>query len=327
MLTECPRCYTSLAVGPGQSPRLWCPHCGTDLKSLAKTAPANTKMALENAHLGDFPAARPAIDAGYGLAAGGTLVGAPSEAAVAFHLDGPPEKVFRPNPFWQGVFLSVALVCFGIAFACFSPYLHRPLQTAPTSLFVLIAFFAAGGFACTYGGLRLLGTKYLIYPDGLVYFQQGEQAAVPWDQMRSVVRIPGPAFRIALGKGRIVTLNGEILGFFKLGNLIERRMAECQLPPLLDALEAGKVVAFGPITADKTGVYYQENAIPWLRLFSLSFGLDYKEKNWRKRIRKGLFLRINQEIQIKIDEVRNYRLFEMMVLQYQPACEVQPLDC
>jgi hypothetical protein len=87
------------------------------------------------------------------------------------------------------------------------------------------------------------------------------------------------------------------------------------------------VVSFGPISADKTGIYCQEHAIPWLRLLSLSFGLDYKEARWRRRIRKGLFLCVNHEIQIKIGAIQNYRLFELMVLHHQPACQIQPLAC
>jgi hypothetical protein len=327
MLTECPRCYTSLAVGLGQSPRLWCSHCGMDMKALALIAPANTKMGIENTHLGEVPVSRTTIDAGCGLAAGRSLSAVPSESASALNTDGPPERVFRPSVFWQAAFLVVALICLGIAFACFSPYLHRPLHTAPGSLYALLALFTAGGLASGYGGLRLIGTKYLIYPECLVYVRQGEATTIPWNQIRSVIRITGPGFRIAVGKGQILHLNGEIGGFFKLGNLIEERMAKSQLPALLETLEAGNLVSFGPISADKTGIYCQEYAIPWLRLLSLSFGLDSKEVNWRKRIRKGLFLRVNHEIQIKIGEMRNYRLFEMMVLHHQPACQVQPLDC
>jgi hypothetical protein len=123
------------------------------------------------------------------------------------------------------------------------------------------------------------------------------------------------------------SLNGEIGGFFTLGNLIDERMAKSQLPALLGTVEAGNRVTFGPSSADKTGIYCQGHAIPWLRLLSLSFGLDYKDANWRKRIRKGPFLRVNHEIQIRIGEMRNYRLFEMLVLHHQPACPVQPLAC
>jgi hypothetical protein len=325
MLTECPRCYTSLAVGPGQSPRPWCPRCGTDVKSLAAIAPANTQMMFENAGACESRAPRPTIDADYGLAADRPLAAAPDESALSFDTGGPPERVFGPNRFWQATFLAVSLLFFGLAYAFYSPYSRRPLVAVPRSQLVVVGLFAAGGLAGLYGVLRLVGSKCLIYPGGFVYVRQGETTKIAWDQIRSVVRISGPAFRIAAGQGRVLDVNSEIGGFFALGNLIDERMAESQLPALLQSIEDGQVVAFGPVSADRTGIYCREHAVPWLRVLSLEFGLDSKERNWRKRIRKGFFLRINHEIQISIGEIRNYRLFEMTVLHYQPACQAQPL--
>jgi hypothetical protein len=275
---------------------------------------------------GNSLAPRPSIDAGYGLAADRPLA-APDESALSFGADGSPERIFRANRLWQATFLAVALICFGIGYAFYLPYSHRPLLTVPRSQFVVIGLFAAGGLAGLYGALRLIGTKCLIYPGGFVYVRQGEPTKIAWDQIRSVIRISGPAFRIAGDQGRILDLNSEIGGFFELGNLIDERMAQRQLPALLDSIEDGHVVAFGPISVDRSGIYCREHAIPWLRVLSLNFGLDSKERNWRKRIRKSFFLRVNHEIQISIGEIRNYQLFQMIVLHYQPACQAQALTC
>jgi hypothetical protein len=297
------------------------------VKTLAGEAPANTKVMAGEANPGEVSVPRSVTDVGYGLAAGRPVADAAPASAAAANPDGPPERVYRPSVFWQAGFLLAALVCFGIALACFSPYLRRPVRTAPGSLWLLLALFTAGGLASGYAGLRLVGSKFLVYRDCLVYVRKGGPTAVPWDRIRSVVRTPGPGFRIAVGKGQTLELNGEIGGFLELGNLIEERMARSQLPALLEALAAGRTVTFGPVSADRTGIYYREHAIPWLRVLSLSFGLDCKEANWRKRVRKGLFLRINHEVQVAVGEMRNYRAFEMVVLHHQPACQAEPLAC
>ena len=236
----------------------------------------------------------------------------------------PPERVFRPNALWQAAFLTVALICFGIAFACFSPYLHCPVRTA--SLYAVVALFTAGArrrlrrpASRRHKVFGLLGLPRLC-PSRTAHC--GLLGGDTVGDSR-----PGPAFRIAVGKGQILSLNGHVWEFFTLAKLIEVRTALSQLPTLLETLEAGHRVSFGPLSADKTGIYCREHAVPWLRLLSLSLGLEYKEPNWRTRIRKGLFLRINHDIQVKMEEIRNYRLFETMVLYHQPACQVQPLAC
>jgi hypothetical protein len=242
-------------------------------------------------------------------------------AAVRFK--GKPERVYRPNVLWQVVFLLVALVFFGLVGAFVAPQIHKPLHLYPKSVWPILAVFGACGLLFTYAALRSLGRKYLIYPEGFVHVYQGKSTLVAWDEIRWLAR--DPALLIATGKGKVLTLTCEIWGYRELGSLIEERMAQAQLPALLESLEEGRVASFGPISADSTGIYYQEHAIPWHRLLSLAYGLDFKEKDWRRRAWKGLFLRINFEIQVKLGEARNRRLLELLVLHHQPACQVERL--
>lgn len=332
MPLECPKCWTSLAVGPNEQPRPWCPRCGTDVKALARTAspePVGASVPSGAVRV-EGASTAPAAATGRGEMTTGLEARAAASRPAAVASDAAPDHEFRPNVLWQMAFLLPSLVCFGIVAVALNQ-LRLPAGVRPGSLnglYAVSALFGVFGLVMAYGGLRLVGTKFLVYPDRLVHVRPGGSTTYPWNRIRAVLHSWHPMwqrFEVATGKGQTLTLTGEIWGHKRLGNLIAERVAREQLPALLASIESGHTVTLGPISADRTGVSCGEQHTPWQHILSLSFGMNPIPQGPERRVSNMVHLRINDITQAELGEIPNYRLFEMLVLHHQPACMAQPL--
>ncbi len=241
-----------------------------------------------------------------------------------------PEFVFRPNFLWQALFLLVSFVCFGIVAIAVHQYLRasaiRPPK--PGTVLALTVLFGGGGLAMAYAGLRLVGMKYLIFPDHFVHAQNGETTTYTWDQIRAVIHSVHPGwqkYEIATRKGRVLTLTSQIWKYTQLGKVIAERAAQVQLPGAVQQIESGLTLKCGPISADRSGVVCFGQALPWEHLQSLSFGFNNIPQGPDRRISNMVHLHLNDIHRVELGTIPNYKLFEMLVLYYQPACLVAPL--
>jgi hypothetical protein len=133
---------------------------------------------------------------------------------------------------------------------------------AVTTLFVLavalIVYTAAGG------GAEVIR----VHSNGMLDLRAGPRA-VRWDEMLSLTdlwdadgkRITGCVLRTT--DGTALTLGRTIGGVQELADELRAHMAELKLPMMLERLEEGGEVPFGPLVARKDGIAQGDRVLPW----------------------------------------------------------------
>jgi hypothetical protein len=329
MLVQCPKCRDSIPTdGYGKPP--WCPRCGTDLK-----ANAATKLVPQLAGVGanstchePTPGQEVVAEEAVAPIAAEEGLSSPSVAETAYagsdSLDN-PEHVFKAKLVWQAVAWLGALACFVIVAAAgsqlLSPAKNRKSQTG--SILGVTFLFGIGGLGASYVGLRLRGVKYLLFPDRLVQFQGSRITIIPWHQIREVYHVVHPGwqnYRLVTRKARDITLTGDIKGHARLGKLIAERVADRLFPEAWRQLEAGRSVAFGPVTISQGGVICNGTHLPWHQIVLLTFGLNPREVPGTTMISNMIHLRLTPSCLVEMGAIPNYRVMEKLIRRVHPSC-------
>ena len=101
----------------------------------------------------------------------------------------------------------------------------------------------------------------------------------------------------------MLTLTGEVGKHIELGKLIAQRAAQHQRPAVLELIESGRTVPLGPISADRSGLAYGGQLIPWQFILSLSFGFSATPQGPEKQLSNLIDLRINDVTVCDLSEI------------------------
>src|SRR5581483_3712609 len=222
----------------------WCQACGADLKGATAVAVAEPPRPAPAAF-----APRPAPVA----ALESRVEGPPLRPDDADAL-GPPERVYRGSVVRQLLCWFGSLI--GVAFLALIGYVtvHPPKTPVSDAAFYgLSALGLTGAVGGAYFALKFRGLSYAVYGDALVRRDGGETTIIRWEHVRQVFEKVHPAwisYRV-VARGGDFELTGDVAGHRALGETIELRAMEHQLPAALRELDEGRAVSFGPLAVGK----------------------------------------------------------------------------
>jgi hypothetical protein len=157
-------------------------------------------------------------------------------------------------------------------------------------------FAAVGVFWCL-DAIRSIGTRVMVFRDGLAVRRLWSSQFYPWDKMVVIwnsgnhAHVGGKArspcsYRIVMNDGRHLALH-HISGLGKLGQTIEEETSRRLLPAALEQYNQGKTICFGRLSVNNQGVVKGTSTLPWGELTSCCFDSDgwltfgWKDKPWR----------------------------------------------
>jgi hypothetical protein len=195
--------------------------------------------------------------------------GAPPEVRAL----GEPERVYRPLWWlalmreWPAVFIGL-----GAALGLLMIVLLASLGM-PDNPFTCGFVFGVIGFVITLVVLPLLPAAlptYAVCRDALVVMLDDTYTVIPWG---AVVRLDAPQV-LLLTNGQRCPLSPNVECLSGLHRDITFRVAERLLPPILQTLDAGGSVAFGPFTVSKAGLARGGHKLPWGEVARISVSPD-----------------------------------------------------
>ncbi len=139
---------------------------------------------------------------------------------------------------------------------------------------VLGVIFLAGSVLVARRALRNRGLRVLVYPEGLVRLHREGNQAVFWDEVELLLqrRPPNAWARLSQGKliliikrrdGDEITVDDSLPDLPRLVTVAQRETLGPMLARALAALEAGRVVSFGRLSASPRGLSNGQETLPW----------------------------------------------------------------
>lgn len=190
-------------------------------------------------------------------------------------------RLGRPQQVHPAAVTSVSLVllCTGVflllfASLCVVLYLKVPFnkndQVPPEMMLYIAAGVACAGLTCCWGAWwkndfgKGPGEGYLIYPEALVWLQNGSCVIVRWNEITELLspRNLGD-YRIATRDGRTVPIKHGVKDYSSLIASVVTRVTREIIPPLHSALEAGQTVTFGPFEVTRERIGYKGKILAW----------------------------------------------------------------
>jgi hypothetical protein len=203
---------------------------------------------------------------------------------------GEPEAVFRLNEQWQlmnGLFLlGVAGMIAFLASTAISS--HEFFLGILCLILFGIALPRAWRLGKTVADPK---QRILLYDHGFVYLMKRRFTLFPWDRIDvwqnlyevTVNLVPAGRWSeitVRRKDGEELFLKNEIQRIRELANAIQNGVARSLFPRVVQALDQGKVVEFGPFTLDRQTLQYENNTIGWADLGAVNI------KNGAIRIEK-----------------------------------------
>jgi hypothetical protein len=172
-----------------------------------------------------------------------------------------------------------AMVCFGSVgiIALFLLLGARPATWDIWAFFfgpiaLLMGGFGALGFALVW---RDFQGQVEVTPQGVAQITWFSRTFCAWDEISTfwynadgfylqTRRPTGATYTLVKRDGRRMRLAGYLLeGADKLDELLQAEIVRCLVPPIQQAIEAGRSVSFGPLEAAKDGLRGPAGTVPW----------------------------------------------------------------
>lgn len=185
-------------------------------------------------------------------------------------------------------------------------------------ILLLAGMFVGPGVGLYLIGFAVRGLKMwvLTYPTGLFVWHRGRVTAFPWDEVQAVQiaglpdkaviqreadavhydlsrsgrRVFGTTMTLTRADGEQVVLPSTLGDYAGLGRRVQEETYRRLFPALWADFEAGRAVAFGPVTCSVAGVTVGKNTLAWAEVDSLERASDKlevkkagkKKKAWAK---------------------------------------------
>jgi hypothetical protein len=190
---------------------------------------------------------------------------------------GAPVAEYRGAP-KRGILRSLGLLLLiggeaGALFGLFSPYLF---ETDDRALIIAIG-----------SGIALIGLLFLaigviyrqaivsIFTDGLEYRRGNVTLTVKWNEIATIRQAVTKhytnfvysgtthVYTMQLTDGRKIIFNDRIKNVEKLGELLQKKIADVRLPEVIQQYNMGSTIEFGPVALNSTGILRGRLTIPW----------------------------------------------------------------
>jgi hypothetical protein len=186
-----------------------------------------------------------------------------------------------------GAFLTAFLFLIGLVVFASSP------DNLPVFLLMTLCAVGFFGFVVYLASQSHVFSKkaaarpYQSFANGFIEMGKEGPAAYRWDQMVTVFQeitttyVNGVntgtnyVYRITMADGRKIKLHSNNTNMAAFGPLIQRYVAEAQVPRMIEALRAGQQIPFGDVMVTPTGVVTRKGEVPWTEITSVRLQRGY----------------------------------------------------
>lgn len=150
-------------------------------------------------------------------------------------------------------------------------------------LIVFGIFFLGVGVLLLLAALIGSRKQFCLHEEGFVYQGSWQRFSCRWDEVESILLSPPnehsrqqfPSFQLVSTSNQIAWISDEgFADYPKLLGRVSRALCEVQLPRCLRRIEAGKKVAFGPLTATAQGLGCGRSSarrtLPWTSIDAIA---------------------------------------------------------
>jgi hypothetical protein len=163
-------------------------------------------------------------------------------------------------------------------------------------LLIFGVVLAVGGVMIAVRVYRSRGLRVVAFPEGFVRLHGQQADAFFWDEIAAVRwnKVQGHWARIWEGSkklvvqrasGKQIIFDDSLPQLEKLGGIVEERTLSHLLRQSLETFEDGETLYFGKLRADRHGLIYQKELLPWKEFQELQVSDDavriMKKGKWR----------------------------------------------
>lgn len=149
------------------------------------------------------------------------------------------------------------------------------------AVFMLTVILSGLGIMMIRGAVRSNRTRVTVYQAGLVVVNPPKVLSFPWEAIAACTEnrtrhtyhfIPimtEYGYRLKREDGLEAEISGNISRHKQLAESIREKLFQHKLPSVLDAIQRGTGISFGPILLGPEGITFRQKFLPWLEVKSV----------------------------------------------------------